>query len=68
MTAFLVFPLTLPFTFSSQYTKRKSFHIRSQVRFREAQIIIHNPRGQLGLRKLKMAAWLDTPVLITPSS
>jgi hypothetical protein len=63
-STFLTFPLPLPFTFSSQYTRRASWHIRNQSRFREAQIIIHSGSGQIGLRKFKMAAWLDTPVLI----
>jgi hypothetical protein len=67
VTAFLAFPLTLPFTFSSQYTKRKAWHLRDHVRFREAQIIIHCPRGNLGLRKLTMTAFVDPPILLRPA-
>jgi hypothetical protein len=67
VTAFLSFPLTLPFTFSSQYTRRRAWHIRDQVNFREAQIIIHCPRGNFGLRKLTMAAWMNPPIILRPT-
>jgi hypothetical protein len=60
---FLTLPLVLPFTLVSRYTKRIPWHIINQPRFREGQILVHSSRGQIGLRKLKMAAWLDTPKL-----
>jgi len=60
---FLTFPLVLPFTFVSRYTRRISWHIRDQPRFREGQLIVHSSRGEMGLRKLRMASFLDTPKL-----
>jgi hypothetical protein len=60
---FLTLPLVLPFTLVSRYTKRIPWHISDQPRFREAQILVHSSRGQIGLRKMKMASWLDTPQL-----
>ncbi len=54
-----VLPLSLPFAFTTRFTRRWPWLIRNQPRFREMAIQVHSNRGSLRLRKLRFAAFLD---------
>jgi hypothetical protein len=52
--------LTLPFYFTGRRVYRLPNHIRHLGRFRSARVLVHSPNGNIGLRQLRLAAFVDT--------
>ena len=53
-------PLRLPFVFSTRYVRRVPCHVRRFPRFREMAVQLQSKAGNLSLRSLRVAAWIDS--------
>jgi hypothetical protein len=54
------FALTLPFFFTGRRAFRLPTHVRGLPRFRLARVLVHSAGGSMGLRQLRVAAFLDS--------
>lgn len=60
------FPLIFPIVFEPNETYRRSFNLRGVLaRFREARLQMVSLSGRLRLRTVRLAAFIDTPALVS---